>query len=77
MPKFRNAYHDTVYVYVDGFQRHVAPGDVIDVPDGEAEGFAVQVGEPGAKWEAVGGPAKQAAKHAHEDDKSDDDRKAE
>jgi hypothetical protein len=75
VPKFKNAYHETVFVYVDGFQRHVEPGGTIDVPADEAEGFAVQVGEPGAKWEAVGVQAKHAAKQAHEE--SDDDRKAE
>ena len=75
MPKFKNVSGDTVYVYVDGFQRHVKPGETLDVSAEDAEGFAVQVGEPGAVWDAVGNQAKHAAKQAHEE--SDDDRKAE
>jgi hypothetical protein len=61
MPKFRNiSVHDHTLPTLGG--RVVKAGDVIDVSDDEAEGFAAQVGQPGSNWEAVGAAAKQAVK---------------
>jgi hypothetical protein len=62
MPKFRNIHVHDLELTVAGFLRRVASGDVIDVPDEEAEGLASQVGQPDSKWEAVGAAAKQAVK---------------
>ena len=66
MPKFRNIHVHDLELTVAGFLHRVASGDVIDVPDDEAEGIAAQVGSPGAHWEAVGAAAKQAVKAADE-----------
>ena len=66
MPKFRNIHVHELEIAVAGFLRKVAPGDVLEVPDDEAEGIASQVGAPDSKWEAVGAAAKQAVKATDE-----------
>jgi hypothetical protein len=53
MPKFRNIWVHDVDVPVSGFMRTVKSGDVIDVPDDEAEGLASQVGVPDSHWESA------------------------
>jgi hypothetical protein len=62
MPKFRNIHVHDLELTVGGFLRRVVSGDVIDVPDEEAEGLASQVGQPDSKWEAVGAAADPAVK---------------
>lgn len=69
MPKFRNVYHDTLITFVGANRVYVKPGDVLDVPADEADGFTVQVGEPGSYWEAAT-PVK-TSKHEHADEPSD------
>lgn len=68
MPKFKNI--SGVDLSIPALGRTVKAGDVIEVSADDAEGFAVQVGEPGSRWDAVDPAAKKAAKAADEDDAS-------
>jgi hypothetical protein len=65
MPKFKNVSKDDRFIPSLG--RTVKAGDIVEVSDDDAVGFAVQVGEPGSAWEAVGAAAKHAAKVADEE----------
>jgi hypothetical protein len=75
MPKFKNVSGSDLDVPVGYGVQRVKDGDTLEVDDGPvADGLAVQVGEPGSHWAAVGAPAKAAVKHAHENDDDTDNK---